>query len=642
MRLTLRTLLAWLDDKLSAAEVREIGKQVAESPYAQELIERIQRVTRQRRLTVPSTTGPDATDPNMVASYIDSELDQDLVPEYEKLCLTSDVHMAEVASVHQILSLFGQKAKGPWMRRGTGCTIWFGGRREAIVKKPRAGHSTTAAPVSEPIVPWVTPPTPERPWLVQYGPAAGALALLGLLCWSAWMSLKSPPQTAMELAGPVNPNGAHPPDEPAPLPEIAPPAAGANPAMKGPLRSEAGSPDAEVKADSATVKLPAGEPSKDTGPRPDLPPGIIGMSEKAEGVLLRYSTERRDWEQLVDPTPLKPQDRMLSLDPFRSTLVLGQAKIDLIGETEVLFSVAPPNAAARFHLAQGRLVLHAGTSALPFEVQFAGKNLLLTPNPGGTVGVERISRFEPGMPESAGSLLKVYAWEGEVALQAEDAKETLNGPGAIVWDGIKWTDKTDKPAPAWVTETKPSAYDQQIGEQFLKYMRPNRPVITNIVEAHDDDQKDVRRLSLRALRAVGDLSYITPDLNKPDDPTSRREAIRVLRAALAQGADSAKAVHGQLERDFGPQQASTIEKLLIGFNTKDARAELTYKTLVTQLEAPEVGIRELALDNLRSLTGRDDLQYDPDKVRGPGLTAWQELNNHHELHRAAGAAKAEK
>ena len=80
MRLTLRTLLAWLDDTLSASEVREIGKQVSESPYAQELIERIQRVTRQRRLTVPSTTGPDATDPNLVASYLDNELDQDWSP----------------------------------------------------------------------------------------------------------------------------------------------------------------------------------------------------------------------------------------------------------------------------------------------------------------------------------------------------------------------------------------------------------------------------------------------------------------------------------------------------------------------------------------------------------------------------------
>ena len=50
MRLTLRTLLAWLDDTLQPAQVKEIGSQVAGSPFAQELTERIHRVTRQRRL----------------------------------------------------------------------------------------------------------------------------------------------------------------------------------------------------------------------------------------------------------------------------------------------------------------------------------------------------------------------------------------------------------------------------------------------------------------------------------------------------------------------------------------------------------------------------------------------------------------
>ena len=47
MRLTLRTLLAWLDDTLQPAQVREIGSQVAGSPFAQELTDRIHRVTRQ-------------------------------------------------------------------------------------------------------------------------------------------------------------------------------------------------------------------------------------------------------------------------------------------------------------------------------------------------------------------------------------------------------------------------------------------------------------------------------------------------------------------------------------------------------------------------------------------------------------------
>ena len=51
----------------------------------------------------------------MVASYLDNDLDPEAVAEYEKQCLTSDVKLAEVASVHQILSLLGQKVSA---RRG--------------------------------------------------------------------------------------------------------------------------------------------------------------------------------------------------------------------------------------------------------------------------------------------------------------------------------------------------------------------------------------------------------------------------------------------------------------------------------------------------------------------------------------------
>jgi hypothetical protein len=635
MRLTLRTLLAWLDDTLSASEVREIGKQVSESPYAQELIERIQRVTRQRRLTVPSTTGPDATDPNLVASYLDNELDQDLVPEYEKLCLTSDVHMAEVASVHMILSLIGQKAKVPDEAKRRMYHLIKG--RETVEKKPRPSQpAATAEP--ELVAPWVTPLPPSRPWYERFGPSALALALLVLLCWSAWMSIQ-PAHQDMELAGPVKPDAGLPvPAALLPGSATPPPAAKAEEDMR---TREAGDRAAAVNAEETSETGTARVMTKEAAPRTDLPPGVIGMTEKTDGVLLRYNTEKREWEQLVDPTPLRSQDRMLSLDPFRSTLSVGQAKIDLVGETEVLFSSAPPNEAARFHLAQGRLVLHPASSAMPIEVLFAGKNILITPPAGSNVGVERISRFEPGVPESSGSVLKVFGSEGEVTVEVGDAKETLSAPGSIVWDGSKWTDKSDRPVPPWVTESKPTAFEQQIGEQFLRYMRLTRPVIANIVEAHDDEQKDVRRLSLRALRAVGDLSYITPDLNKADDPTSRREAIRVLRSALAQGPDAVKAVHDQLERDFGPQQGSAIEKLLIGFTAKDA-GEATFKGLVDQLRAPDVGIRELALDNLRSLTGRDDLQYDPDKFEGPGLKAWRDLSDHHELRPAAPVGKAEK
>src|SRR5438876_1183175 len=115
MRLTLRTLLAYLDDTLEPTEIKQIGQKVAESDAAQELIARIKQVTRRRRLTTPPATGPGARfEANDVAEYLDNELPAEQVAELEKVCLESDVHLAEVAACHQILTLvLGEPALVP-------------------------------------------------------------------------------------------------------------------------------------------------------------------------------------------------------------------------------------------------------------------------------------------------------------------------------------------------------------------------------------------------------------------------------------------------------------------------------------------------------------------------------------------------
>jgi hypothetical protein len=114
VRLTLRTLLAYLDDMLDPAETKLIGQKVAESDAAQELIARIKQVTRRRRLTTPPATGPNAFEPNTVADYLDNTLPAEQVAEVEKACLESDVHLAEIAAAHQILTLvLGQPALVP-------------------------------------------------------------------------------------------------------------------------------------------------------------------------------------------------------------------------------------------------------------------------------------------------------------------------------------------------------------------------------------------------------------------------------------------------------------------------------------------------------------------------------------------------
>ncbi len=102
MRLTLRTLLAYLDDRLSPANAKELGQKIAKSPFATELVERIREVKRRRRLAVPGKTAA-MIDANLVAEYLDDQLTPDLVARVEQQILASDVMLAEVASTHEIL-----------------------------------------------------------------------------------------------------------------------------------------------------------------------------------------------------------------------------------------------------------------------------------------------------------------------------------------------------------------------------------------------------------------------------------------------------------------------------------------------------------------------------------------------------------
>ena len=105
MRLTLRTLLAYMDDLLEPQDAIQMGKRIEENKVATELVHRIRTRMRLLRLGAPKVDGKGlGADANSVAEYLDNSLAAERVPDFEKLCLESDVHLAEAASCHQILA----------------------------------------------------------------------------------------------------------------------------------------------------------------------------------------------------------------------------------------------------------------------------------------------------------------------------------------------------------------------------------------------------------------------------------------------------------------------------------------------------------------------------------------------------------
>ncbi|MGD9632847.1 MAG: hypothetical protein AB7G28_24540 [Pirellulales bacterium] len=106
MRLTLRTLLAYMDEILEPSDREELAKKVESSEFAHDLIHRTKDTMRRLRLSAPQVLGTGmALDPNTVAEYLDNMLPPESVADFERICLESDVHLAEVASAHHVLTM---------------------------------------------------------------------------------------------------------------------------------------------------------------------------------------------------------------------------------------------------------------------------------------------------------------------------------------------------------------------------------------------------------------------------------------------------------------------------------------------------------------------------------------------------------
>jgi len=178
MRLTLRTLLAYVDDRLSPTNAKEIGQKITNSPFATDLMERIRDVKRRRRLADPEKAAP-AIDANLVAEYLDDQLTPELVARVEREILASDWMLAEVAAAHEILGLLRDPVTVEPRLRDRLYGLDPTGQLDIV--RAISGEPVAAPAASEPVVPWKPLKTPATSSRRLPGIIVAVLALVWLL-----------------------------------------------------------------------------------------------------------------------------------------------------------------------------------------------------------------------------------------------------------------------------------------------------------------------------------------------------------------------------------------------------------------------------------------------------------------------------
>ncbi len=653
MRLTLRTLLAYLDDTLEPAQTKLIGEKVAATPEAQQLIERIKEVVRRRRLTTPPTSGPDAkTDANTVAEYIDSVLPPDQLAQVEEICLGSDVHLAEVAACHQILTVvLSEPVLVPPTAKRRMYSVVRG--RESIPYRRPAATPVPAEPEfdgeesDETLLLGLPLYSRQGPWYRQLAPLGVVLVLFAALVAAILFSLRG-----LELKRPARPAAAPmakanletDSEEGVPSKNPAPVTAKATITAKAPAATEpvANAPPAPAKQPAADTKLARVSPPAPGAGRPAtqvVPPPIVEPVQRQEQRPLsaRFTpgkahpsallTKQGDasWRLVPEGQQVVPGQLLVSPPGCQSAITLDNGgQLLLWGSLPeprpvmVLESMVALNNSADvdldFTLVSGRIILSSRRAGSPYRarIRFQGEAWEVSlDQEGSEVFVELWGRPDTMIRTDTGTTpesgLGLVVLKGQATVKA--GRETYamrEPPGRALYQWNNAGSASTRPdrldeVPAWMARHALSDADTRVVKHLtdrLDQREDPRAAISSLLGERDEA---VRRLAVLSLPALNDVPRLLEALGDERHHDVRVWAIIALRHWLARDANQAAQLKSVLEQRFGAKPAALVSELLHVYSAQQLREPGTWQALIAYLTNDKLAVRELADWQLRSL-----------------------------------------
>lgn len=667
MRLTLRTLLAYLDDILEPADAKEIGGKIAESPVAAAMAERVREVMRRRRITAPELTGPGSgPDPNLVAEYLDNTLAPESVADIERICLDSDMHLAEVAGCHQILTIvLGEPVDIPPTMRERMYALGAvpaseseAGTTGARTPVPPATADTrrTAAAAAASVQPGEDSFPQQLPEYLRRRPLWRRLAPLAVVVGlAAWLGLVL---TDQNFRTPIRTGVSTPPAVPSTeVPEADVPGGGAAP---GDQRLAATAPGIEQDQLEPAVPVVVA-PSPNPQPPPDVPEPVIEppppavatteppaeaalppdagaavpveaappavaehapqiMYTSVEGIALRYQPEMNDWTVLARRALVHPSEWIGSPEPFSTRLDVGRSALTLsVNAGSIVQSVAPlEGTLTALVVDRGRVGLYrpAGPDAAPEPVKvglhigdFQFELELL--EPGTLCGVEVLLRQPSGISETPAD----PPFDGGIFVVAGAATLTVNGErlalsrenGWLPWPATNtaWQPGPLLSNPQWLTPDEPEwpAVRQTYAKLYERAFPLDQPVSVSIPAIVKDRRAQISQYAVQTLALTQNIPQLLRAL-QADHDDARQAAIVGLREWLPRAPENANILREELNRYYRDSEVDPLYELLWGYSPDDLRKTDVSRRLIDWLSHDNLAIRELAIFQIRTGTNR--------------------------------------
>jgi hypothetical protein len=653
MRLTLRTLLAYLDDTLEPSQTKLIGQKVAESEIARQLVERIKDVTQRRRLTVPPTSGPEAQlDANDLAEYLDNTLPSERLAEVEETCLNSEVNLAEVSSCHQILTIVEElvgkpeKVPSPALRRMYTLSKSGESRRRAPAAAAVPASVPAAEEGDEALLMGLPPVLRRKPWLAWVASLASVVLLGAILGLAIWKSGMHEPPASEPLAVATAPTPAVDVRPPAEKTIEPPPATESKPAEPKPVEPKPAEPK-PAEPTPTEAKPPVGKPagSNDVkGPAEIKPPSTVrretGRFVTVGSILLQSRGDMAGWTRVRPEAAVFSNDTLLSLPGYKSEIRMPSGvRITLWGTLPEQTRMMVLESAVVLHdtntfdadltLLRGRLSFtnHKPEGPATIRLRFKAETWDLTLQNGQTEVVAQLWGDDPinwGLSPSAPgegpmAVLDLYALKGEAHLRDGYHSFALPSPSLYFWHSIRGTPQRPIPLPQlpdWAVNKGPllQARVRMAQESLSRILTFKTSLDVALASALKDPELASRILAVFSMGAVDDLSDLGDALDDEAHPEVRYSAGFALRHWLHRGPEQEAKLEAAIKQKYqGSVQRKQILWLLKPLSEVDRAKPETYQLLIDLLASNNLPTRELAIQQLGAIVPHlaKEIPFDP-------------------------------